>query len=410
MSSTLLLNASLKNKAPAKINLLGYDLVHMKAFFTEIGEKPFRAVQVLKWIHQFGAEDFSQMSNVSQDLRRKLSEIAEIRAPEIVAEQKASDGTIKWLMRLDGGNSIETVYIPEDNRGTLCVSSQVGCALDCGFCSTAKQGFNRNLTSAEIIAQLWVANRALNPLALKSLALNSLPSNSLSLNKDASNGAETGIRHGKVQDSKNRVITNVVLMGMGEPLLNFDNVVEAIHLMLEDNAYGLSKRRVTISTAGVVPALKRLREECDVSLAISLHAPNDQIRNKIVPLNKKYPIKELLEACQYYFKGDTKKKQFTIEYVMLAGVNDSEKNAHELASLLKKLPCKINLIPFNPFPNSEFACSKMQTINRFKDILYKAGYVTVIRKTRGEDIDAACGQLAGKVKDKSRRIKVANTE
>ena len=392
MSSTLLLNASLENKAPEKINLLGYDLAHMKAFFTEIGEKSFRAVQVLKWIHQFGAEDFTQMSNVSQDLRRKLSEIAEIRVPEIIAEQKASDGTIKWLMRLDGGNSIETVYIPEDNRGTLCVSSQVGCALDCGFCSTAKQGFNRNLTSAEIIAQLWVANRALNPLALNSL------------------GTETGIKHGKVQDSKNRVITNVVLMGMGEPLLNFDNVVEAIHLMLDDNAYGLSKRRVTISTAGVVPALKRLREECDVSLAISLHAPNDQIRNKIVPLNKKYPIKELLEACQYYFKGDTKKKQFTIEYVMLAGVNDSEKNAYELASLLKKLPCKINLIPFNPFPNSEFACSKMQTINRFKDILYKAGYVTVIRKTRGEDIDAACGQLAGKVKDKSRRIKFENHE
>lgn len=395
MSSTLLSKVQLLNTTPAKINLLGYDLAHMKAFFTEIGEKPFRAVQVLKWIHQFGADDFSRMSNVSQALRDRLSDIAEIRAPEIIAEQKASDGTIKWLMRLDGGNSIETVYIPEDNRGTLCVSSQVGCALDCGFCSTAKQGFNRNLTSAEIIAQLWVANRALNPLAHK---------------QTSANDAETVIRHGKVQDSKNRVITNVVLMGMGEPLLNFDNVVEAIHLMLEDHAYGLSKRRVTISTAGVVPALKRLREECDVSLAISLHAPNDQIRNKIVPLNKKYPIKELLAACQYYFSGDTKKKQFTIEYVMLAGVNDSEMNARELVNLLRKLPCKINLIPFNPFPDSEFVCSKMQTINRFKDILYKAGYVTVVRKTRGEDIDAACGQLAGKVKDKSRRIKYGNAE
>ena len=377
-------NTSVLQTAPEKVNLLGYDLVHMKAFFTEIGEKPFRAVQVLKWIHQFGADDFTQMSNVSKSLRDKLSKIAEIKAPEIIAEQKASDGTIKWLMRLDGGNSIETVYIPEDNRGTLCVSSQVGCALDCGFCSTAKQGFNRNLSSAEIIAQLWVANRALNPLAQVS--------------------PEQSKQHGKVQDSKNRVITNVVLMGMGEPLLNFDNVVEAIHLMLEDHAYGLSKRRVTISTAGVVPALRRLREVCDVSLAISLHAPNDQIRNKIVPLNKKYPIKELLEACQHYFSGDTKKKQFTVEYVMLAGINDSEKNARELAVLLKKLPCKINLIPFNPFPNSEFDCSTMQTINRFKDILYKAGYVAVIRKTRGEDIDAACGQLAGKVKDKSRRI------
>ena len=369
--------------SPAKINLLGYDLAHMKAFFTEIGEKPFRAVQVLKWIHQFGVDDFAQMTNVSQALRNKLADIAQIKAPEIIMEQKASDGTIKWLMRLDGGNSIETVYIPEDNRGTLCVSSQVGCALDCGFCSTAKQGFNRNLSSAEIIAQLWIANRTLNQFA--------------------ANNEETTTAK-KVQDSKRRIITNVVLMGMGEPLLNFDNVVEAIHLMLEDHAYGLSKRRVTISTAGVVPALKRLREECDVSLAISLHAPNDQIRDQIVPLNKKYPIKELLEACRFYFSGDTKKKQFTIEYVMLAGINDSEKNARELAALLKKLPCKINLIPFNPFPDSEFECSKLQTINRFKDILYKAGYVAVVRKTRGDDIDAACGQLAGKVKDKSRRL------
>jgi len=365
-----------------KINLLGYDLVQMKAFFAEIGEKPFRAVQLIKWIHQFGVDDFSQMSNVSKALRSKLALIAEIKAPEIIMEQKASDGTIKWLMRLDGGNSIETVFIPEDNRGTLCVSSQVGCALDCGFCSTAKQGFNRNLSSAEIIAQLWIANKALNQFAVN----------------------EEGISLQKVQDSRHRVITNVVLMGMGEPLLNFDNVVAAIHLMLEDHAYGLSKRRVTISTAGVVPALKRLREECDVSLAISLHAPNDRIRDQIVPLNKKYPIKELLDACQFYFKGDTKKKQFTVEYVMLAGINDSAENARELAVLLKNLPCKINLIPFNPFPDSEFNCSKMQVINSFKDILYKAGYVAVVRKTRGDDIDAACGQLAGKVKDKSRRL------
>ncbi|NOQ79304.1 MAG: 23S rRNA (adenine(2503)-C(2))-methyltransferase RlmN [Gammaproteobacteria bacterium] len=382
-------NNTISESSPAKINLLGYDLAHMKAFFSEMGEKPFRAVQVLKWIHQFGVDDFAQMSNVSQALRKKLADIAEIKAPEIIMEQKAGDGTIKWLMRLDGGNSIETVFIPEDNRGTLCVSSQVGCALDCGFCSTAKQGFNRNLSSAEIIAQLWVANRTLNQFA-------SRDEDDLAVEKKS---ALSG-----VQDSKRRVITNVVLMGMGEPLLNFDNVVEAIHLMLEDHAYGLSKRRVTISTAGVVPALKRLREECDVSLAISLHAPNDKIRDQIVPLNKKYPIKELLDACQYYFKGDTKKKQFTIEYVMLAGINDSETNARELAALLKKLPCKINLIPFNPFPDSEFACSKIQTINRFKDILYKAGYVAVVRKTRGEDIDAACGQLAGKVIDKSRRV------
>ncbi len=369
-------------KKGKKINLLGYDLAQMKAFFAEIDEKPFRAVQLVKWIHQFGVDDFSQMSNVSKALRSKLAAIAEIRAPEIIMEQKAGDGTIKWLMRLDGGNSIETVFIPEDNRGTLCISSQVGCALDCGFCSTAKQGFNRNLSSAEIIAQLWVANKALNQFAVN----------------------EDGVSLQKVQDSRHRVITNVVLMGMGEPLLNFDNVVAAIHLMLEDNAYGLSKRRVTISTAGVVPALKRLREECDVSLAISLHAPNDRIRDQIVPLNKKYPIKELLDACRFYFKGDTKKKQFTVEYVMLAGINDSAENARELAVLLKKLPCKINLIPFNPFPDSEFHCSKMQVINHFKDILYKAGYVAVVRKTRGDDIDAACGQLAGKVKDKSRRL------
>ena len=382
MTNTIAIQSPVEDDSQ-KINLLGYDLPHMQSFFSEIGEKPFRAVQVLKWIHQFGVDDFDQMSNVSQALRSRLKEIAVIRAPEVVMEQKASDGTIKWLMRLDGGNSIETVFIPEDNRGTLCVSSQVGCALDCGFCSTARQGFNRNLTSAEIIAQLWVANRMLH-----------------TYERDQESRSELQ----NPQNESRRAITNVVLMGMGEPLLNFDNVVEAVHLMLEDNAYGLSKRRVTISTAGVVPALKRLREECDVSLALSLHAPNDKTRDNIVPLNKKYPIKEVLEGCRHYFSGDTKKKQFTIEYVMLAGINDSDKDAHELARLLRKLPCKINLIPFNPFPESEYVCSKMQIIKRFKDILQKAGYVTVIRKTRGDDIDAACGQLAGKVKDKSRRV------
>ncbi len=377
------INSAGNNK---KVNLLGYDLAHMKEFFSEIDEKSFRAVQVLKWIHQSGVDDFAQMSNVSQDLRLKLSKIAEIKVPEIIMEQKASDGTIKWLMRLDGGNSIETVFIPEDNRGTLCISSQVGCALDCGFCSTAKQGFNRNLTSSEIIAQLWIAYRQLRIISSDS--------------NDESKVINALVKKNGVK----RDITNVVLMGMGEPLLNLDNVVEAVHLMLDDHAYGLSKRRVTISTAGVAPALKRLGEECDVSLALSLHAPNDKIRDTIVPLNKKYPISEVLEACRFYFNGNTKKKQFIIEYVMLAGINDSEKNARELASLLKKMPCKINLIPFNPFPNSGYECSKMQTINRFKDILHKAGYVTMVRKTRGEDIDAACGQLAGKVIDKSRRL------
>ena len=352
----------------AKVNLLGYDLQHLQAFFSDIGEQPFRAVQVMKWIHQYGVDHFSDMTNVSKALKTRLSDVATIHAPEIVTEQQSDDGTRKWLLRLDSGNSIETVFIPEAGRGTLCVSSQVGCALECGFCSTARQGFNRNLSSAEIIAQIWVANKALG------------------------------------RDPKgNRVITNVVLMGMGEPLLNFNNVVEAVHIMLEDNAYGLSKRRVTISTAGVVPAIRKLRDECDVSLAISLHAPNDKIRNEIVPLNKKYPINELLEACRYYFDGDTKMKQFTIEYVMLAGINDSEEHAKQLARLLKALPCKINLIPFNPFPDSGYQSSKAQVINRFRDILQRSGYITVTRKTRGDDIDAACGQLAGKVTDKSRR-------
>ncbi len=370
-----------KTEDKTKVNLLGYDLEHMKAFFTEMGEKSFRAVQLVKWIHQFGVDDFAQMSNISQVCRAKLEQIAIIKAPEIAMEKKSDDGTIKWLMRLEGGNSIETVFIPEDNRGTLCISSQVGCALDCGFCSTARQGFNRNLSSAEIIAQLWIANHRLNSYVA------------------GSNKPKNGVK---------RVITNVVLMGMGEPLLNFDNVVAAVHLMLDDNAYGLSKRRVTISTAGVVPALNRLREECDVSLALSLHAPNDKIRDTIVPLNQKYPINELLAACHNYFHGDIKKKQFIIEYVMLAGVNDSEKNARELALLLNTTPCKINLIPFNPFPDSGYESSKMQTIIRFRDILQQSGYVTMIRKTRGEDIDAACGQLAGKVKDKSKRLRNVN--
>ncbi len=368
MSALTKINIMSENNS-AKVNLLGYDLGHLQAFFTDIGEQPFRAVQVMKWIHQYGADNFAQMTNVSKALKARLSEVAIIAAPEIVMQQQSDDGTRKWLLRLDSGNSIETVFIPEAGRGTLCISSQVGCALECGFCSTARQGFNRNLSSAEIIAQIWVANKALG------------------------------------RDPKgHRVITNVVLMGMGEPLLNFDNVVQAIHIMLEDNAYGLSKRRVTISTAGVVPAIKKLRDECDVSLAISLHAPNDIIRSEIVPLNKKYPIREVLAACRHYFNGDTKLKQFTVEYVMLAGVNDSEEHAKELARLLNKLPCKINLIPFNPFPGSGFKSSRIQVINRFRDILQRAGYITVTRKTRGDDIDAACGQLAGKVKDKSRRL------
>ena len=350
-----------------KVNLLNFDRQGLEKYFTDLGEKPFRATQLLKWIYQFGVDDFSEMNNFSKSLREKLAEIAEIKFPEIVTEQHSDDGTIKWLLRLDSGNSIETVYIPESTRGTLCISSQVGCALECSFCSTAKQGFNRNLTTAEIIAQVVIANRALK----------CIPRNE-------------------------RVISNIVLMGMGEPLLNFDNVVAATNIMLEDNAYGLSKRRVTLSTSGVIPALDRLKEVSDVSLALSLHAPNDELRNELVPINRKYPIKELLEACKRYISGETK-RIVTVEYVLLDGVNDKPEHARQLVKLLKDFPCKINLIPFNPFPNSGYATSSKEAIERFRNIVVKGGLLTTTRKTRGEDIDAACGQLAGKVLDKTKR-------
>jgi len=350
-----------------KVNLLNFDRQGLETYFTEIGEKPFRAAQLLKWIYQFGVDDFDEMSNLSKSLREKLKQEAEIKLPEIVTEQHSDDGTIKWLLRLDSGNSIETVFIPESDRGTLCISSQVGCALECSFCSTAQQGFNRNLTTAEIISQVVIANRSLK----------CIPRNE-------------------------RVISNVVLMGMGEPLLNFDNVVAAMNIMLEDNAYGLSKRRVTLSTSGVVPALDRLKQVSDVSLAVSLHATNDELRNELVPINRKYPIKELLAACKRYISGETKRK-VTIEYVLLDGVNDKPQHARELVKLLKDLPCKVNLIPFNPFPNSGYGTSAKEAIERFRNIIVKAGLVTTTRKTRGEDIDAACGQLAGKVMDKTKR-------
>jgi len=350
-----------------KVNLLNFDRQGLEAYFSEIDEKPFRAVQLLKWIYQFGVDDFNTMTNLSKSLRDKLSADAEIKLPEIVKEQHSDDGTIKWLLRLDSGNSIETVFIPENERGTLCISSQVGCALECSFCSTAKQGFNRNLTTAEIIAQVVIANRALK----------CIPRNE-------------------------RVISNIVLMGMGEPLLNFDNVVAAMNIMLEDNAYGLSKRRVTLSTSGVIPALERLKEVSDVSLALSLHAPNDELRNELVPINRKYPIKELLAACMHYISGETKRK-ITIEYVLLDGVNDKPEHARQLVKLLKNIPCKINLIPFNPFENSGYATSSLEAIETFRNIIVKGGLRTTTRKTRGEDIDAACGQLAGKVLDKTKR-------
>lgn len=358
------------NPIDNKVNLLNFSREKLIEYFSSQGEKPFRATQVIKWLHQQSVADVSEMTNLSKQLRQTLSETAIIKAPEIVVEQKSSDGTRKWLLRLDDGNCIETVFIPEDDRGTLCISSQVGCALDCTFCSTARQGFSRNLSVAEIIGQLWIANRSLRQ--------------------------EMG--------TDERVVSNVVMMGMGEPLLNYDNVIDAMTLMLDDNAYGMSRRRVTLSTSGVVPAIERLADDMNVALAISLHGPNDEIRDQVVPLNRKYPLNELLAACRRYLdKQESSREKLTIEYVMLQEVNDSEANARELSKLLKDLPAKINLIPFNPFPGTRFDTSSNNRIHRFKDILIKDGYVVTIRKTRGDDIDAACGQLAGDFKDKSRR-------
>ncbi|TPW15359.1 MAG: 23S rRNA (adenine2503-C2)-methyltransferase [Halothiobacillaceae bacterium] len=353
---------------PEKINLLDFDKTALQAFFTSIGEKSFRATQLLQWIHQRDVDDFAVMSDLSRALRDKLHATAEIVMPAIALEQTASDGTRKWLLRLSSGNCIETVYIPEANRGTLCISSQVGCALDCSFCSTAQQGFNRNLTTAEIISQLRIAIRTLRA----------------------------------IDDGEERPVTNVVLMGMGEPLLNFANVVKATNLMLEDLAYGLSKRRVTLSTAGVVPALDRLGEVTDIALAVSLHASNDTLRDQLVPLNRKYPIKELLAACKRYVEKSNL-RSVTFEYVMLAGINDSPQHARELAALLRGIPSKINLIPFNPFPETRYTRSDSATIDRFRDLLMALGYTAITRRTRGDDIDAACGQLAGKVDDKTKR-------
>ncbi|MBI3546100.1 MAG: 23S rRNA (adenine(2503)-C(2))-methyltransferase RlmN [Gammaproteobacteria bacterium] len=351
----------------AKTNLLNLDRLAMQEFFLAHGEKPFRATQVIQWIHQYAVDNFDAMTNLGKELRTRLKGIAEIRTPEIMQDQVAADGTRKWLLRLDDGNAIEAVFIPEEDRGTLCVSSQAGCTLNCSFCSTGHQGFNRSLTVAEIISQLLVANRALG------------------------------------RDPKGeRIITNVVLMGMGEPLLNFDNVLPAIRIMLDDFAYGLSRRRVTLSTAGIVPMMDRLHTECPVSLAVSLHAPNDTLRSELVPLNKKYPIHELLEACRRYC-ADSPRSRVTFEYVMLAGVNDSVEQAQELVQLLADVPAKVNLIPFNSFPQTHYQRSSKEAIDRFRDVLIEAGLTTITRKTRGDDIDAACGQLAGQVQDRTRR-------
>ncbi|MCU0842767.1 MAG: 23S rRNA (adenine(2503)-C(2))-methyltransferase RlmN [Thiobacillaceae bacterium] len=350
------------------VNLLDLDLDGLTTWFQEIGEKPFRARQVLRWLHHYGAEDFGQMTDLAKDLRAKLADLAEIRPPRLVAEQAAADGTRKFLLEVGPGNRVETVFIPESDRGTLCVSTQVGCALECRFCSTGRQGFNRNLSVAEILGQLWWANKALG------------------------------------RDPKGeRIISNVVLMGMGEPLLNFENTVTAVSVMLDDHAYGLSRRRVTVSTSGIVPAMDRLRERLPVALAVSLHAPDDALRDELVPINRKYPLKELMAACRRYIEA-APRDFITFEYVMLQGINDQPEHARALIGLVREVPCKFNLIPFNPFPDSGYRRSPPETVRRFAALLHEAGLIATTRKTRGDDIDAACGQLAGEVEDRSRRV------
>jgi 23S rRNA (adenine2503-C2)-methyltransferase len=350
-----------------KANLLDFDAAGMAGFLAAIGEKPFRGRQVLRWVHRAGESEFERMSDLAKSLRQNLAEVAEVVPPRMIGDTTAADGTRKWLLDVGNANAVETVFIPEASRGTLCVSTQAGCTMACRFCSTGRQGFNRNLTTAEIVGQLWWANRAL------------------------------GAVHGD-----ERVISNVVLMGMGEPLLNFENLLPALRLMLDDNGYGLSRRRVTVSTVGIVPMMDRLRDECPVALAVSLHAPSDALRSRLVPINDKYPLAGLLSACRRYLVR-APRDFITFEYVMLDGVNDSEACARELIGLVADLPCKVNLIPFNAFPDSGYRRSPRDSMRRFSDILNSAGIVTTTRKTRGDDIDAACGQLAGQVRDRTRR-------
>ena len=352
-----------------KINLMDLTRQQMREFFAELGEKPFRADQLVKWIYHFGEDNFDNMTNINKKLREKLKAVAEIKAPEVAVEQRSADGTIKWAMQV-GEQQVETVYIPEADRATLCVSSQVGCALACTFCSTAQQGFNRNLTVSEIIGQVWRASKIIG------------------------NFGVTGVRP----------ITNVVMMGMGEPLLNVANVVPAMEIMLDDFAYGLSKRRVTLSTSGVVPALDMLREKIDVALAISLHAPNDELRDEIMPINKKYNIKMLMDSVHRYLEvSNANHGKVTIEYVLLDHVNDGTEHAHQLAKVLRNTPCKINLIPWNPFPEAPYGKSSNSRVDRFQKTLMEYGFTVIVRKTRGDDIDAACGQLAGDVIDRTKR-------
>jgi 23S rRNA (adenine2503-C2)-methyltransferase len=385
-------------ESESRANLLGYDLQGLSAFLAGIGEKPFRARQLMRWVHHFGESEFEQMSDLAKPLRAALGRAALVAAPKVLADSQAPDGTRKWLLEVGAGNGIETVFIPETSRGTLCVSSQVGCALECAFCATGRQGFNRNLTVAEIIGQLWWANRALG--------------------RDARADKATG----------DRIISNVVMMGMGEPLTNFDNVVTALRIMLDDHAYGLSRRRVTVSTAGVVPNIDRLRQECPVALAVSLHAPDDELRDRLVPINRKWPLKELLAACRRYLDsapGEMQPPQssgqkwqragaprdfITFEYVLLAGVNDRPEHARQLVDIAREVPCKYNLIPFNPFPDSGFERSAPAAVRRFQEILMQAGLIATVRKTRGEEIDGACGQLAGQVQDRTRRAQRRRAE
>ncbi len=355
--------------ATDKVNLLGLTQPQLESFFESIGEKRFRAGQVMKWIHHFGIDDFDAMSNLGKALKEKLKAAAEIRGPEIVSEDISRDGTRKWVIRVASGSCVETVYIPQNGRGTLCVSSQAGCALDCSFCSTGKQGFNSNLPAAEVIGQVWIANKSF----------------------------------GSVPAKIDRAITNVVMMGMGEPLLNFDNVVSAMRIMMDDLGYGISKRKVTLSTSGVVPMIEELAKHIDVSLALSLHAPNDELRNELVPINRKYPLAMLLDACQRYIGQLGEKRVLTIEYTLLKDVNDLPEHALQMIELLRNVPCKINLIPFNPFPHSGYERPSKNATRRFQELLQQAGFNVTVRTTRGDDIDAACGQLVGQVMDRTRR-------
>lgn len=365
-----------------RINLLNFSPAALTAWLVEQGEKPFRARQVLRWVHRAGCDDFAQMTDVAKALRARLQATAQVRAPAVRTATHSADGTRKWLLDVGQGNAVEMVFIPERNRGTLCISSQAGCALECAFCATGKQGFNRNLSAGEIVGQLWLANRLLED--------------------------EAGVR--LAADSHyERPVSNVVLMGMGEPLANFEAVLAALQTMLDDHAYGLSRRRVTVSTSGIVPAIDRLRDACPVALAVSLHAPNDELRDELVPINRKYPLADLMAACLRYLE-DAPRDFITFEYIMLDGINDTPEHARQLLALVREVPCKFNLIPFNPFPGARWQASSPQRVARFATLLQDAGRVATVRKTRGDDVAAACGQLAGQVRDRTRRTMISIQE